>query len=170
MNSTSQLRLLQVYPGLAKIIWKMSGLLQFDIEVTSGLRTYAEQDALYAQGRTEPGEIVTNAQGGYSWHNFGMAADLVPEDITVGEPDWNLAHPAWQRLVSVAESLGLVSGAEWAGKELDTPHVQMTGVFPVVPTNEVRTLFTNGGSVAVWRAAFQIPTIVKETQSADNAT
>ena len=65
-------------------------MIQFDFEVTQGLRTYAEQDALYAQGRTVPGEIVTNAAAGYSWHNFGNAVDLVPEDITIGQPDWNL--------------------------------------------------------------------------------
>src|SRR5690348_15494967 len=41
--------------------------------VTSGSRTYAEQNALYAQGRTKPGNIVTNARGGYSWHNFALA-------------------------------------------------------------------------------------------------
>src|SRR5881397_2564020 len=40
------------------------------IRVISGLRTYDEQNDLYAQGRTEPGKIVTNARGGYSNHNF----------------------------------------------------------------------------------------------------
>ena len=38
-----------------------------------GLRTYAESDALYAQGRTKPGKIVTNAKAGQSYHNFGLA-------------------------------------------------------------------------------------------------
>ena len=46
------------------------------IKVISGLRTYAEQNALYAQGRTEPGRVVTNARGGYSNHNFGIAFDI----------------------------------------------------------------------------------------------
>src|ERR1700704_435919 len=45
-------------------------------KVISGLRTYAEQDALYAQGRTQSGPKVTKARGGYSWHNFGMAFDV----------------------------------------------------------------------------------------------
>ena len=39
--------------------------------VTQGLRTMVEQEALYAQGRTAPGAIVTNAQPGQSPHNPG---------------------------------------------------------------------------------------------------
>ena len=46
------------------------------IRIISGFRTYAEQDALYAQGRTQLGSIVTNAKGGYSNHNFGIAFDV----------------------------------------------------------------------------------------------
>ena len=41
------------------------------------LRTFAEQDALYAQGRTTKGKIVTNAKGGQSIHNYGLAFDIV---------------------------------------------------------------------------------------------
>lgn len=41
------------------------------------LRTIAEQDALYAQGRTKAGKIVTNAKGGSSFHNYGLAFDIV---------------------------------------------------------------------------------------------
>ena len=44
--------------------------------MTGGTRTYAEQDALYAQGRTTGGKRVTNARGGYSNHNFGVAGDF----------------------------------------------------------------------------------------------
>lgn len=44
--------------------------------MTGGTRTYAEQDALYAQGRTAGGKRVTNARGGYSNHNFGIAGDF----------------------------------------------------------------------------------------------
>jgi len=45
-------------------------------EVLSGLRSYQQQAALYAQGRTKPGKIVTNARPGSSWHNYGLAIDL----------------------------------------------------------------------------------------------
>jgi peptidoglycan L-alanyl-D-glutamate endopeptidase CwlK len=153
MNAISIARLGAVHPNLSYRIHQMVEMVPFDFEVSQGLRTYAEQDALYAQGRTSPGRIVTYASAGYSWHNFGLAADLVPEDITPGQPDWNLSNPVWAKLVSVAESLGLVSGAEWKGPQLDTAHVQLTGVFPTTPDDAVRRLFSNGGLIAVWNAS-----------------
>ena len=44
--------------------------------IVSTLRTFAEQDELYAQGRTKPGKRVTNAKGGQSLHNYGVAIDF----------------------------------------------------------------------------------------------
>lgn len=60
------------------------------VKVTSTIRDVDTQDALYAQGRTKPGQIVTYVQGGDSWHNYGLAFDLV---ITFpdGRPDWRSA-------------------------------------------------------------------------------
>ncbi len=46
------------------------------VKIICGTRTYAEQDALYAKGRTAPGSKVTNARGGYSLHNFAVAFDV----------------------------------------------------------------------------------------------
>jgi len=153
VNAISEGRLGAVHPTLSYRIHQLAEMLDFDFEVTQGLRTWAEQDALYAQGRTQPGAVVTHAAGGFSWHNFGLAVDLVPEDVTAGQPDWNLDNPVWARMVSAAESLGLVSGAEWHGEDKDTPHVQLTGRFPVSPDDEVRTIYMNGGITAVWNAS-----------------
>jgi peptidoglycan L-alanyl-D-glutamate endopeptidase CwlK len=153
MNAISQARLMTVHPNLAYRINQMRQLLDFDFEVTQALRTWPEQDAIYAQGRTTPGSIVTHAPGGFSWHNYGLAVDLVPEDITPGQPDWNLNNPVWGKMVSVAESVGLVSGAEWNGADKDTPHTQLTGRFPMTPNDEVRAIFKQGGITAVWTAA-----------------
>ena len=47
------------------------------VRIAQGFRTFAEQDALYAQGRTKPGAKVTNAKGGQSIHNYGLAVDIV---------------------------------------------------------------------------------------------
>src|SRR5690606_21256542 len=41
------------------------------------LRTIEEQNKLYNQGRTTKGKIITNAKGGQSWHNYGLAFDIV---------------------------------------------------------------------------------------------
>src|SRR5262245_42202829 len=46
------------------------------VKILSGTRTYAEQTALYSQGRGTKGKIVTNAKAGQSLHNFGVAWDV----------------------------------------------------------------------------------------------
>lgn len=49
---------------------------RYTVKILSGSRTYAQQDALYAQGRTKPGNVVTKAPAGSSNHNFGIAFDV----------------------------------------------------------------------------------------------
>ena len=88
------------------------------IRVAQGFRTYAEQDALYAQGRTTGGSIVTKAQGGFSNHNFGLAFDIV--GVTNGKLDYNLD---WKSLSTLGNSKGFEWGGEWKFK--DMPHFQM---------------------------------------------
>lgn len=80
-----------------------------DILVTCTLRSNEEQAALYAQGRTAPGKIVTKALPGQSAHNFGLAIDVVP--IVHGKPDWEGEHPVWQQIGQIGQAAGL----EWAG-------------------------------------------------------
>lgn len=46
------------------------------VRFTQTLRSSAKQTALYAQGRTTPGPIVTWAEGGRSYHNYGLAVDI----------------------------------------------------------------------------------------------
>ena len=149
MNAISVARLQLVYPELSRRIYQMAQMLDFDIEVTQGLRTYAEQDALYNQVPQ-----VTKARGGYSWHNFGLAVDIVPEISGTGIPDWNTRHPAWGRAIEVGESCGLVSGSTWRAFP-DWPHFQLTGKFPVTPNDEVRAIYAQSGDIRdVWKAAF----------------
>jgi hypothetical protein len=130
----------------------MAGILALDsppvvLRVTQGLRSWNEQAKLYAQGRTVPGKIVTDAPPGHGWHNFAMAVDVVPLDPL---PDWNLTHPVWKRLVEVGESLGLQSGSEWRTFP-DWPHLQITGRFPASPNDEVRQIFLQAGIQGVWQ-------------------
>lgn len=148
MNSISQARLAQTHPELQRRITQLAQLLGFDIEVTAGLRTFAEEDVLYSQGRTAPGAIVTNATGGYSAHNFGYAVDLVPEDITPGQPDWNLASPAWQKMLAAGLSCGLAEGARWCSIK-DNPHFYLQEL-PATPTDAMRAAFASGGIESVW--------------------
>lgn len=154
MNSSSQDRLKLVWPTLADKIYQLSTALIKEgiyIAVVQGLRTVAEQDALYAHGRTAPGKIVTNARGGQSWHNFGLAVDCAPvsPDFSI---DWNAEHPQWKRMEEVGVSLGLTSGARWAHMP-DAPHFQLTGNWPEAePPNQVQVLYASGGLEAVWAA------------------
>jgi len=90
------------------------------IKVISGLRTYDEQNDLYAQGRTKPGRIVTNARGGHSNHNFGIAFD-----VGVFEGGQYLDESPKYKAVGV---LGMDLGLEWGGnwKTIqDEPHFQL---------------------------------------------
>ena len=88
-------------------------------------RTVQEQNELYAQGRTKPGKIVTNAKGGYSWHNFKRAFDAVPID-SKGQPSWNAPQSIWQKMGQIAKDCGLEWGGSWSGF-LDLDHFQFTG-------------------------------------------
>ena len=76
-----------------------------NVIITQGLRTIEEQNELYAQGRTKPGKIVTNAKGGYSYHNFGLAFDfaILKDD---GSVSWNV-DDKWKRVGAIGKSLGL---------------------------------------------------------------
>jgi peptidoglycan L-alanyl-D-glutamate endopeptidase CwlK len=70
------------------------------------LRTLAEQDALYAQGRTAPGRVVTRARGYQSYHVWGVAADIAPLSV-LAHPDWDPNSPAWGEMSRIAATLGI---------------------------------------------------------------
>ena len=93
---------------------------------TSGLRSYQEQDALYARGRTAPGGVVTNARGGQSLHNFNLAVDLCrhagPTYTGHLLPDYRDSQ--YEVLAEEAERLGLESGLRWKTFK-DSPHIQL---------------------------------------------
>lgn len=91
------------------------------------LRTFAEQDELYAQGRTKSGHIVTNAKGGLSMHNYGLALDIViikgSEASWDGKKDWDGdGKSEWQEIVTIFKQHGWEWGGDW--KFTDTPHFQ----------------------------------------------
>jgi peptidoglycan L-alanyl-D-glutamate endopeptidase CwlK len=65
----------QVQP-YARALVKKAAQHGITIKVIAGMRTYDEQNELFTQGRTKPGRIVTNARGGFSNHNFGIAFDV----------------------------------------------------------------------------------------------
>lgn len=101
------------------------------------LRTFKEQNELYAQGRNgKKGPIVTNAKGGQSYHNYGLAVDIVLLKDTDGNGSYETASwetakdfdfdqvADWMEIVKIFKSYGWEWGGDWRFKDL--PHFQKT--------------------------------------------
>lgn len=107
------------------------------VRVVQAYRSIAEQDALYAQGRTKPGKRVTNAKGGSSYHNYKKALDFAIIRDADGngsfeELSWDTARDLdkdgtidWQEVVRAFEKRGWEWGGKWRTFK-DYPHVQKT--------------------------------------------
>ena len=105
---------------IARALIESAAAIGIAIKVISGTRTYEEQNALYEQGRSKPGRIVTNARGGYSNHNFGIAFD-----IGVFEGGRYLDEsPAYKAVGALGMKLGLEWGGNWKTIQ-DEPHFQL---------------------------------------------
>jgi peptidoglycan L-alanyl-D-glutamate endopeptidase CwlK len=90
------------------------------VKIICGTRTYAEQTALYAQGRTAPGPIVTDAPAGYSNHNFGIAFDVGIFNGDVYLDD----SPLYAKVGALGRAQGLDWGGDWT-TFTDEPHFQL---------------------------------------------
>jgi peptidoglycan L-alanyl-D-glutamate endopeptidase CwlK len=101
-----------------------------DIIITSDFRSSQEQNALYRQGRSDKGAIVTQVKGGRSYHNYGLAIDfalLNPEGKAIWdtEIDGNKNGKSdWMEVVGIAKKLGFEWGGDWKAFK-DYPHLQM---------------------------------------------
>lgn len=109
----------QVQPYARALVLKAASI-GITIKVISGLRTYDEQNALYAKGRTKPGNVVTNARGGYSNHNFGIAFDIGVFKGTSYIPE----SPQYKAVGAIGTDLGLEWGGNWTSIR-DEPHFQL---------------------------------------------
>jgi peptidoglycan LD-endopeptidase CwlK len=102
-----------------KDVCKKHGLY---FQVTSTYRSVEAQNALYAQGRTNKGNIVTNAKGGQSFHNWRVAYDFVP--LVNGKADWS-NDALFGAIGFFGQQIGLEWGGAWSGFK-DMPHMQLT--------------------------------------------
>jgi peptidoglycan L-alanyl-D-glutamate endopeptidase CwlK len=96
--------------------------------ITCTYRSPAEQDALYAQGRTAPGPVVTNAKAGQSMHQYRLAYDCVP--IVNGKALWDGANPIWAKVGELGKAQGLEWGNDWPSFR-ECPHFQYTAGHPL---------------------------------------
>lgn len=92
-----------------------------DVLIYCTLRTNDEQTALFYQGRKTAGKIVTEARGGESYHNYGLAFDCVP--LSGGKPMWN-DSASYTKMGVIGEKVGLVWSGRWSGKMKETAHFQ----------------------------------------------
>jgi peptidoglycan LD-endopeptidase CwlK len=124
INSRSLDDLFPVVKDKATAFLAAAAAQHIDVIITSTYRDAEAQAALYAQGRSAPGNIVTNAKPGESYHNWKCAFDFV--GLRFGRPVWDAADPMWGYLGELGESVGL----EWAGRWKtfkEQAHFQYTG-------------------------------------------
>jgi len=117
-----------------------------DMQTDLVSRTIAQQDALYAQGRTAPGPRVTNAPGGQSWHNYGLGADVVFSTPN-GQPSWP-DNGNWTRYGQIAADNGLTWGGTW--RNPDRPHVEYHPGFGAGDAGQFIRDVRQGGLEAAW--------------------
>lgn len=130
---------LPIYDGLCSVLGP-------EWQPYFGYRGFGLQDHIYAQGRSIPGPIVTQAKGGESAHNYGCASDWTlwtPE----GEPLWlPPEYSRWKELGNAAEKVH----GDWGGlfAHPDCPHVQL-GL--TIPWKQVRQVFIDEGQEAAMK-------------------
>ena len=124
MASRSLDDLLPVVKRKAEEFHKLCADQGVDILIYCTYRSPEEQNGLYAQGRSKPGKIVTNARGGESFHNYGCAFDFVP--LVAGKPAWS-GTSLYRKAGVIAESVGLEWAGRWTGSLRETAHCQYTG-------------------------------------------
>lgn len=102
------------------------------VVITDDFRNAEDQDKLYAKGRTEPGNIVTHARGGESYHNYGLAIDFAISSRDSGKLIWDMDYDGngnsrsdWKEVVAIAKNLGFEWGGDWE-KFRDYPHLQVS--------------------------------------------
>jgi len=90
--------------------------------ISDARRTMAAQRAIYSQGRTTPGKVVSNAKPGQSAHNFGYAVDLWPLKAD-GDFDWKANVRLFKIMADIAVEMGLTAGYYFRNL-FDGPHVE----------------------------------------------
>lgn len=125
-------RLDGVHPDLVRVAHTALSLSPIDFSIVQGVRTRAEQDALYEQGRTKPGNIVTwtrNSNHIPKADGFGYAIDICP--FVKGKLDWETVSN-FEKVATAFKDAAAIEGVriEWGGDWVtvkDRPHFEMKG-------------------------------------------
>ena len=135
----------KLYPPFAEKLRALLAALGPEWIVIDGLRSFQEQDAFYEQGRSRPGGVITRDRAGYSGHNYGTVAHIVP--AINGQIQWD-DNEGFLRMMVEAKKLGLATGGAWGDKFLEKSRVEMV----VLSMDESLALFKRGYLPAVWAA------------------
>ena len=132
-----------------------AGKRGWSVGLNMGLRSVAEQDALYQQGRelrdgiwvvVHPLEVVTKRPGGLSFHNYALAGDIVFKNKS-GEWTWDYRTYPWHELGQIGKSLGLDWGGDFKTID-DEPHFEYKK--GLNNAQEALAIYKQGGMDAVW--------------------
>lgn len=148
MRDTTKLHpLLQAKIVQLKAECEKQGLI---IGISECLRTVAEQDAMYAKGRTTSGNIITNAKGSSysSQHQWGIAFDFYRAD---GRGAFDNSDKFFNKVGKIAESIGLGWGGDWTSI-VDLPHCYL----PTWGSTTTRLKSTYGKPETFFRIWFQL--------------
>lgn len=156
----------QLHPELQKKVEQLKILCQqngITIGISECVRTVAEQDALYAQGRTTPGKIVTKAKGNTysSMHQWGVAFDFylkmdVDGDGSVSDDAFNNSTDLFNKVGNIGQSIGLEWGGAWKSMK-DLPHFQLPN-WGSTPARLKRLYGTPEKFMATWKKKEQTVT------------
>ncbi|HEX2203907.1 MAG TPA: M15 family metallopeptidase [Longimicrobium sp.] len=164
-----------VHPELRKRVLGVVAALAkkgMQMRISDGRRTFKEQDAIFKKGRhLVNGELkcirkncagtVTNARGGFSNHNYGLAIDAYPVlegkirfDVPSGPAALRKRFFEVQKAIGEeGERLGLTWGGRWTNP-FDPPHLQLFGQKELPPRECLEIFRANGDSLqAVWNEA-----------------
>jgi peptidoglycan L-alanyl-D-glutamate endopeptidase CwlK len=131
LQARDLVRLKGVHPECAHRVLSVMAAMEaigYPMTITDAVRTTAEQVALYAQGRTTPGLIVTNCDGIHTLSNHQPKADGLGRAIDCAflderlQPNWSAAYP-WAAYGACGRALGLVWGGAFTSP-VDRPHLE----------------------------------------------
>ncbi len=138
----------KLHPELQKCVnrflaeCKKQGL---NVLITETLRTQAEQEELYAQGRTKKGKIVTNCRGFQSPHCWGVAFDFCRN---VKGKEYDNSDKFFDKVGKIAKTIfdNTEYDLFWGGdfkSFVDRPHIEM---IKYLPNNSTKTLINKYGT------------------------
>lgn len=123
-GTRSKRRLKGVHPDIVRVMERAISMGVMDFTILEGVRTPARQRKLYAQGRTEPGNIVTwtlNSRHFKQHDGYGHAVDIAPWPI-----NWQNEDKFWmlRGLIMAAAAVEKVD-LEFLKSGRDLPHFQL---------------------------------------------